>query len=238
MKLPYCSRCNQPRTPEQLRRGICGACRRHRCARHQPGSEVCYQRCGCRCDTCGRDVYRRQQARVIRGVDSGLVLIDATGTKRRIQSLMALGWTSDEIGVATGAMSGKHVQQTSHKAKVRLDTARLIASAYHRLSGTPGRSEITKARAQRFGWPPPLAWDDGTGPHGIDNPQATPWPAKTSFRKATEMVQELRHIIDTDTPENIARRLGYANLASLSKTLDRIGEHALARRIDQGRRAA
>jgi hypothetical protein len=199
---------------------------------------VCYQRCGCRCDACGRDVYRRQQARVIQGVESGLVLIDATGVRRRIQALMALGWTSAEIGIATGAMSGAHVQQTSRKTRVRIDTARLIASAYHRLSATPGRSEITRARAQRYGWPPPLAWDDGTGEHGIDNPEATPWPMTDGFRKPAEMADELRHIIDTDTPENIARRLGYANLASLSKTLDRIGEHALARRIDQGRRGA
>lgn len=238
MKLPYCSRCNQPRTPEQLRRGICGACRRHRCEKHRPGTEACYQRCGCRCDACGRDVYRRQQTRIIRGVESGLVLIDATGTRRRIQSLMALGWTSDEIGVATGAMSGKHIQQTSYKARVRIDTARLIATAYRQLSATPGTSSQTRGRAERAGWPPPMAWDDGTGPHGIDNPQATPYTAKSSFRKATEMVQELRHIIDTDTPDSIAQRLGYASVSSLSKTLDRIGEHALARRIDKGRRAA
>ena len=237
MNLPYCTRCNQPRTPDQLRRGICGACRRHRCEKHQPGSEACYQRCGCRCDACGRDVYRRQQARIIRGVESGLVLIDATGTRRRIQSLMALGWTSDEIGVATGAMSGKHIQQTSYKARVRLDTARLIATAYRQLSATPGTSSQTRGRAERAGWPPPMAWDDGTGPHGIDNPQATPYTAKTSFRKAAEMVEELRHIIDTDTPDNIARRLGYANLQSLVKTLYRLGEDELARHIDE-RRAA
>lgn len=233
MKLPYCTRCNQPRTPAQLRRGICGACRRHRCTKHQPGSEVCYQRCGCRCDACGRDVYRRQQARIIRGVESGLVLIDATGTRRRIQSLMALGWTSDEIGVATGAMSGKHIQQTSYKARVRLDTARLIATAYRQLSATPGTSSQTRGRANRAGWPPPMAWDDGTGEHGIDNPAATPWPMTEGRRGVAEVVEEVRNLIGTDTVDSIAKRLGYADRKSLSKVIRRAGYSQLATRIER-----
>jgi hypothetical protein len=53
------------------------------------------------------------------------------------------------------------------------------------------------------------------------------------FRHTDEMVDELRHIIDTDTPESIARRLGYANLGSLTKTLYRVREPELARRLER-----
>lgn len=235
MKLPYCSRCNQPRTPEQLRRGICGACRRHRCDKHQPGNRSCYAHDGCRCDRCCEASYVYDKRRRL-GV--GGRAIDAEPIKRRIRALMRIGWRAADIAKEAQWSSAQCVLEMMDNLYIRQPSAARISAAYERLAGRPGPSDQGRRRAASKGWPPPLAWDDGTGPHGIDNPQATPYTAKTSFRKAAEMVEELRHIIDTDTPENIARRLGYANLGSLSKTLDRIGEHALARRIDQGRRAA
>ncbi len=240
MKLPYCSRCNQPRTPDQLRRGICGACRRHRCEKHQPGSIGCYCRHGCRCDACCA-AHSRSCKRATVGLSR---MVPDVGARRRLQALSAIGWRfkdlGDELGInprnlqrVRAGRAGGHIQRA---------TAQRIVDLYDRLSMKPppdsryARERRTKARG--YGWLPPLAWDDGTGPHGIDNPAATPHPMIDGFRKPAEMAAELRHIIDTDTPENIALRLGYASLASLSKTLDRIGEHALARRIDQGRRAA
>ena len=234
MKLPLCTRCNQPRTPDQLRRGICGACRRHRCEKHQPGTRACYSHDECRCDPCcaASFIYDKRRRLGITGRT-----VDAEPTKRRIRGLLRIGWKAADIANVGRWKSAQCVLEMMDKPGLNSRTAERIATVYERMAGTPGPSELGRRRAESKGWPPPLAWDDGTGPHGIDNPQATPYTAKSSFRKAAEMVDELRHIIDTDTPDNIARRLGYANLRSLVKALYRLGEDELARHIDE-RRAA
>lgn len=48
-----------------------------------------------------------------------------------------------------------------------------------------------------------------------------------------ELVDELARLYGTDTPANIARRLGYSHLNSLARRLERAGLRDLARRFDQ-----
>lgn len=93
------------------------------------------------------------------------VMVDATGTRRRMQALAAIGWTASEQGRRIGwAPTNVTKLFRADKAKVEARTADLVRRLYDELSMTPappGRP-ATQARnwAARNGWLPPLAWDD------------------------------------------------------------------------------
>jgi hypothetical protein len=105
-------------------------------------------------------------------------LVDATGTRRRLQALVALGWPVSHLRARVGASSRTTWLLTSGGGAasdfvtVRLRDA--VLSLYDELSMTlpaPGRG-ATRARgmAAARGWAPPLAWDDDS----IDDPSAAP----------------------------------------------------------------
>lgn len=113
-------------------------------------------------------------------------VVDATGTRRRLQALVATGWPQARLAElahlrrATVAriVHGQHVT-------VHAGTARAVAELYDRVWDVPpplgGHAEkIAAARARhvagRNRWPPPLAWDDDQ----LDNPRARPqgWPRR------------------------------------------------------------
>jgi transcriptional regulator with XRE-family HTH domain len=94
--------------------------------------------------------------------------IDATGTRRRLQALMALGWTQASLArqLHRGTCS---VRRTLASRTVTVATAAAVRELYEQLSntapeeGTPARrhaSQAARARAHKRGWLPPLAWDD------------------------------------------------------------------------------
>lgn len=97
--------------------------------------------------------------------------LNAIGTHRRIRALMRLGWNlerlGNQLGVTTNAVSGILAQP-----QVTASTARRIAYLYDELAMTPGPSTRGATLAARAGYPPPLAWDEGT----IDDPAAHPHP--------------------------------------------------------------
>lgn len=98
--------------------------------------------------------------------------IDTTGTIRRLRALMALGWRYRDIDLALGhgATRTNYAHNLTRQARVHRDTATKVAAVYDRLSMQLGPSSRTRALARRYGWVPPLAWDDET----IDDPAATP----------------------------------------------------------------
>lgn len=107
----------------------------------------------------------------------GPLVIDATGTKRRLRALMALGWTGPQIDAALGRARTFTANLLCGSPRVNRVTADLVATVYERMSmrlpddePTPNRQLITRTRnqARRKGWAPPLAWDD------IDNPDEEP----------------------------------------------------------------
>jgi hypothetical protein len=125
---------------------------------------------GCRCTACRRarrdhEVQRRRDA--ARGIT---YLVDATGTHRRIRALMRLGWSSKDIAQHCGWATGDAVLQATQRPKVNRRTAAKVARAYGALSMMLGPSDTTRRRAERAGWPPPLAWDD----ERIDDPVHSP----------------------------------------------------------------
>lgn len=97
---------------------------------------------------------------------------DATGTRRRLQALVAVGysraWLAEQIGVtpsnATALFAG-------HRQQVLARTAKAVAELYERSWSTPGQRSRARNDALRLGWAPPLAWDDDT----IDDPDVGPF---------------------------------------------------------------
>lgn len=128
------------------------------------------------CDEeCCRAALRRYQAlRTLYGTRS---TISSLGTKRRIQALMALGWTRQAIGEAAGYAPGAARARISQILRggdtMYIQTARKIEKAYAALSmriptGNTQVASIIRRNARRNGWPPPLAWNN------IDDPNEQP----------------------------------------------------------------
>lgn len=114
-------------------------------------------------------------------VERGLMMIDATGTTRRLRALYALGWTSTDIAPRLGWSPARVGHLASGRQdQVHRDTAAKIAAVYDDLSMTvPQDPDVLPARTIRVhdrqrrqsaakGWAPPLAWDD------IDDPDERP----------------------------------------------------------------
>ena len=93
--------------------------------------------------------------------------VPSIGAQRRVQALMTLGWTKQELEAA-GIPSTQLV--TRPRSQVSVEGWRQVKDVYEELSMTRGPSELTRSRAIARGYPPPLAWDEDT----LDDPRATP----------------------------------------------------------------
>lgn len=106
------------------------------------------------------------------------VVVDSTGTRRRLQALMLLGWSIQRIA-ATRGTGRQRLDHALVGRDVYASTARAVSAAYEALwdqtppqDTTGDRIAAARARnrARAAGWAPPMAWDDDT----IDDPTATP----------------------------------------------------------------
>lgn len=136
---------------------------------------------GCRQDCCrearNEDERRRRKYRQVLGVHRR---IDGTGTRRRIQALWAIGWTSQHIANACGWGTPQAVTEVvGVRRDVYASTATTIARVYDLMSMTPGPSAKNHREAARKGWAPPLSWDEDT----IDDPSAKPRGVRTDDRR-------------------------------------------------------
>lgn len=107
-------------------------------------------------------------------------VIDGTGTRRRLQALVAIGWSQAKLGEQIG-VSSANFNSLIHGRRggsVTVARAEQVAALYDRLwdqePPASTRWDCTalanaKRAARRWGWAPPLAWDDET----IDDPTAT-----------------------------------------------------------------
>jgi len=113
--------------------------------------------------------------------------VDATGSRRRLQALAVMGYSTRRIAEMLGNLDPQTYQyiQSGRTRSVRRRTAESISELYERIWDERGPSKRTSALALRKGWAPPLAWDDDD----IDNPDARPqgqgWaPRSQSQREA------------------------------------------------------
>lgn len=95
--------------------------------------------------------------------------VDATGTRRRIQAMCAFGYTFAEQGRALGITRAAVSLISGGQAHVHQATAAAVAVLYRDRSKHPGPSAAARSRAEREGWPGPLAWGAD-----IDDPAVRP----------------------------------------------------------------
>jgi transcriptional regulator with XRE-family HTH domain len=105
-------------------------------------------------------------------------LTGAAGTRRRIQALVAIGWSQARIARRL-RMSPGNVGALLRRDQVTAGTAIAVRALYGALWNQQPpeigqREKIAAARARNYararGWPPPLAWDDDQ----IDLPDGKP----------------------------------------------------------------
>lgn len=115
-------------------------------------------------------------------------MIDATGTRRRLQALLAIGYTSRDLARRLGA-SGSSTSglQIAKRSVVRADTARAVAELYRELENTPGPSRRAETANRARGYLPPAWWDEDT----IDDPAVEPGGLRTYVDRAP--VQRRKH---------------------------------------------
>jgi transcriptional regulator with XRE-family HTH domain len=114
---------------------------------------------------------------------------DGTGTRRRVQALVARGWSQARIAGMLGVGAANLGDLLYRRKAVTAAKARAVRSLYARLWDQPPpesshREKIAASRARRYAaerrWPPPMAWDD------IDDPRARPaagWQRETGARR-------------------------------------------------------
>lgn len=106
--------------------------------------------------------------------------IDGTGTRRRLQALVAIGWSGSELMRRLGRIPTNFGVLVGGD-QVKAHTARAVRELYDQLWNTAppetSREEkISASRSRRHalerGWLPPMAWDDDT----IDQPDVAHEP--------------------------------------------------------------
>ena len=157
-------------------------------------------------------------------------LTGITGTRRRLQALVATGWSQARLAGELG-LTGANLGAVMRCDQVTAGTARTVSELYDRLWDRPPpehdqRTRIAASRARNHaaarGWVPPLAWDDDV----IDDPDGLPadgWkrPAGTTRRRA-ELAEDAGELIRREgyTREQAAARLG-VSLGALENALSR-----------------
>jgi transcriptional regulator with XRE-family HTH domain len=105
-------------------------------------------------------------------------IIDATGTRRRIQALAAIGWPSNAIQQRVNHITLKAVERLRINDRVTARTARAIRDLYDEVSEkraedygvTPWVAVRSRTYATKNEYAAPIAWDPDT----IDDPNAHP----------------------------------------------------------------
>lgn len=161
-------------------------------------------------------------------------LLPNVGTRRRLEALVAVGWSMKALAFRLGRPSPS-LRRTMRSELVLAATARAVTALYDELwDQAPPASTAYKAAAvaktKRYavdhGWAPPLAWDDDT----IDDPTAQPSGVAPTQHRAADL-DDVEHLALAGAGiEEIARRVG-TNPRSLERRLFRAGRKDLARQL-------
>lgn len=147
---------------------------------------------------------------------AGGALVDPTGTHRRVQALVAIGWSQQRIAERIG-MSRGNFGHTMKCAQITARTARQLAEVYDQTWNTPPpeaehRDRISASRSRNYakarGWLPPQTWDDDT----IDDPAAQPEGAgfrPVKNKKKLPPIEDIEFLLETgESIAAIASRFG------------------------------
>jgi hypothetical protein len=160
--------------------------------------------------------------------------IDSTGTRRRVEALLAIGWSLLQIKAHSSVNEQTLQDVLAGRPILELTRTRILASyevlwdkeppALDRFQKTAVTK--TKRRAAERGYVPPLAWDDET----IDDPAAQPM----GVRQREKRIHDRDAVIeDMDflrrqgaSPTEAARRIGLS-LSGLEQAAMRAGRNDL-----------
>lgn len=194
-------------------------------ARRHGDQRIDYRR-GCRCTAARKaEAIDRQRRYAEFPAET-----DGTGTGRRLRALAALGWPAYEIAARMGVTHQCIEQWRRGRDRVRCTTHARITALYDELSMTVGPSADTRRRALRYGWPPPLAWDDDT----IDDPTARPWTDEPQPLDARRIpFDDVVLLAESgETWERVEQRIGFPR-NSIATGLARNGLRHISARISR-----
>lgn len=125
----------------------------------------------CRAAAAAYERRRSARAYITRGEP---LVVDATGTGRRLRALMRIGWSLHDLARRVG-MPVQSLSRAHHRDRVAVSTAEKVAALYDELSMTLGPSVYARRYGAERGWLPPLCWSD----EEIDDPKARPSGLRT-----------------------------------------------------------
>lgn len=169
-----------------------------------------YKNHGCRCPESRRIWARYCKAYQWRRAHGLSLLTDASGTRRRIQALYAMGWTGAELGQRLNGITAEAVNQLSRQQRVHVNSAKAVAEVYEQMWNQRGPSEKTRRHAARRGWPTPLELDDDL----IDDPTYEPQlhrltPTIDRRQRREQILTVVAHLTERGVPAHeIARHVG------------------------------
>lgn len=202
----------------------------------------------------GRDPreHRRPRKRITR-VNSDAILavkldrapgalVCGTGTTRRIQAMVAGGWSQSKLSVLVGFSSPANFTRVVHgRSDVTRATADKVRALYDELwdqepPHDTHRDQIAHTRSKRYaaghGWLPPLAWDDDL----IDDPTYQPEvvePISLRGPDALVVAEDVEFLHDDGLRlDAIAARLGVKR-GTLQTALQRQGRRDLWQQISR-----
>jgi hypothetical protein len=152
--------------------------------------------------------------------------VDSTGTLRRLQALVAIGWSQARLGRQLGVEPGNFgtfMAASQCTARRALAVRDLYEQCWNKpQTGTDWHSKAAATRARNLavarGWLPPMAWDDDE----IDIPEATPDLGGREMLRDT-IGDDVEYMAKTGaTREEIADRLGAASWETVERQLHRI----------------
>lgn len=139
--------------------------------------------------------------------------VERCGTVRRLQALVAIGWTITALAGMIGTSVSNLGPLVAGKRGVLKSTADRVCDIYDQLWDSPPPETVQAQRARKMAadrrWLPPLAWDDDMGPHGIDNPKARPATGKKGRQRALAELDEIEEMLASGrSAEGIAESFG------------------------------
>ncbi|QFP96848.1 helix-turn-helix DNA-binding protein [Gordonia phage Mcklovin] len=132
-------------------------------------------------------------------------IVPALGTTRRLQALVANGYSQREICRRLGwAWQGNATALFLGRAEyVVARRAREVAHLFTQLQMVPGTDVRARNRGRAHGWAPPLDWDEDL----IDDPNATPAATEQDRPRMSTTLDEFEWLLRCgEAPEVAAKR--------------------------------
>lgn len=136
---------------------------------------------------------------------------NAVITRRKIQALVAIGYSLDTLGQELGKDRKLMADLATGKVAINAAIVQQINDLYDRLEMTPGSNDTARHYARRHQWLPPLAWDNINDMR--EQPDTSCLRRQTS-RNELPPSEDLAELLqDKETLASIARRFGVTEKA-------------------------